>query len=103
MGKRSLKEIYNQFIQESIEELVSLGGEKVDDPQEITDRLNICKSCPLYIDGQVLPWYWTKVCDKTKGGCGCDMSIKAKMRKHRNPITLKIELTTCPLDKWPIT
>lgn len=43
-------------------------------------RLDICKACPVYQDG------W---CDASKGGCGCNLSLKVKARA-----------AFCPLGKW---
>ena len=97
---RSLKEIYEAFIEESIIELVSSGGEVINDQTIIDGRLEICKGCPLYIDGKILPWYTTKICDKSQGGCGCSVEIKTKMKTHRNPLNFTIEKTVCPLGKW---
>lgn len=45
-------------------------------------RIKVCKSCDTF-DTK------TKKCDKKKGGCGCFMFAKARLRKAK-----------CPKQKW---
>jgi len=55
-------------------------GMHVATEEQQANRSAICASCPLNNDG------W---CDDTKGGCGCNLTLKVKPRS-----------SSCPLGKW---
>ncbi len=55
-------------------------GMRVATEEQQSKRSAICASCPLNNAG------W---CDDTKGGCGCNLSLKVKPRS-----------SSCPLGKW---
>jgi hypothetical protein len=55
-------------------------GMHVASEEQQAKRLAICSCCPLNNAG------W---CDDTKGGCGCNLSLKVKPRS-----------SSCPLGKW---
>ena len=48
--------------------------------QQQAFRMGVCSACPLNVAG------W---CDDTRGGCGCNLSLKVKARSAH-----------CPLGKW---
>jgi hypothetical protein len=55
-------------------------GMAVATEEQQAKRSAICAACPLNING------W---CDDTKGGCGCNLSLKVQPRS-----------SSCPLGKW---
>ena len=93
----TLSETYANYIRETIEELVSKGGERLDEETAIYNH-NQCKKneCGLYELHQVLPWYEDYVCMD----CKCVASIKSKFKIHRDPKTLRLKKTTCPKGLW---
>lgn len=60
-------------------DFVSDGMHVATDEQQAS-RLSVCEACPVYADG------W---CDASKGGCGCNLSLKVKARS-----------AYCPQGKW---
>jgi len=50
------------------------------DEETMAERKALCLSCPIYDFG---------VCVEEKGGCGCFVAAKVKLKSE-----------ACPLDKW---
>lgn len=88
-----MKETNNLFKRSILDGLeILLLHEELQDKDEIERRYRVCNSN----DGIC----FSKKTDKCKF-CGCFMSIKTKMLKHKNPKKFgRIEITHCPLAKW---
>ena len=93
----NLKDLYRSYVLETIETLVSKGGEKVPDALAQRRLVEGCTNgCDYYVDVHPLHGITSKGCKE----CGCVCSIKAKFKNHRDPISLKIIETKCPKQIW---
>lgn len=70
-----------------------LGVEDLNDEAEEVRRLSICESCEVFNQD-------TRQCDEAKGGCGCFMDVKVKLKTNKDGFFGKIVKTHCPMGKW---